>query len=54
MQYYIYYIMISIQDYIYYIMCASKYVISFDRAQFFTETRAKIVDGQLCMDYFNV
>ena len=35
-------------------MCASKYVINFDIAHFFTETRAKIVDGQLCKDYFNV
>ena len=54
MQYYKYYIMISKQYYIKYIMCASKYVINFDRAQVFTETRAKIVDGQLYMDYFNV
>ena len=29
-------------------------VINFDRAQYLTETRANIVDVQLCMDFVNI
>ena len=34
-----------------YMILYNVYVINFDRAQFLTETRANIVDVQLCMDF---